>query len=61
MTNVASTIGLIGSGNMASAMVSGWVKADPEMAGRILVTDRGSGRADALGVEVRRSPRGRQP
>lgn len=48
MTNVASTIGLIGSGNMASAMVSGWVKADPEMAGRILVTDRGSGRADAL-------------
>ena len=51
MTNVASTIGLIGSGNMASAMVSGWVKADPEMAGRILVTDRGSGRADALAAE----------
>jgi pyrroline-5-carboxylate reductase len=41
-------IGLLGAGNMASAMVSGWVRADAGMAGRILVTDRGSGRAAAL-------------
>ena len=33
---------------MASAMVSGWVRADPAMAERILVTDRGSGRAAGL-------------
>lgn len=42
------TIGLIGAGNMASAMVDGWVNSDPAAAGRILVTDRGSGRAQAL-------------
>jgi pyrroline-5-carboxylate reductase len=42
------TLGLLGAGNMASAMVRGWVRADPEMAGRIAVTDRGSGRAEAL-------------
>jgi pyrroline-5-carboxylate reductase len=42
------TLGLLGAGNMASAMVRGWVRADPDMAGRILVTDRGSGRAAAL-------------
>jgi pyrroline-5-carboxylate reductase len=50
MSDASPTIGLIGAGNMASAMVSGWVKADPAMAGRILVTDRGSGRAAALAV-----------
>jgi pyrroline-5-carboxylate reductase len=33
---------------MASAMVTGWVRADQAMAGRILVTDRGSGRAASL-------------
>jgi pyrroline-5-carboxylate reductase len=43
-----STIGLIGAGNMASAMVEGFVRADPARAGRILVTDRGSGRAASL-------------
>jgi pyrroline-5-carboxylate reductase len=43
-----STLGLIGSGNIASAMVSGWVAADAGMAERLLVTDRGSGRAEAL-------------
>ena len=48
MSDLTPTIGLIGAGNMASAMISGWVKADPAMAGRILVTDRGSGRAAAL-------------
>jgi pyrroline-5-carboxylate reductase len=54
MSERAPIIGLLGAGNMASAMVSGWVRADPAMAGRILVTDRGSGRAaglaDRLGV-----------
>jgi pyrroline-5-carboxylate reductase len=43
-----TTLGLLGAGNMASAMVRGWVRADASMAGRILVTDRGSGRAEAL-------------
>src|SRR3954451_13931043 len=33
---------------MAGAMVHGWVRADEGMAGRLLVTDRGSGRAAAL-------------
>jgi pyrroline-5-carboxylate reductase len=42
------TLGLLGSGNMASAMVRGWVRADPAMAGRLMVTDRGSGRAAGL-------------
>jgi pyrroline-5-carboxylate reductase len=41
-------LGLIGAGNMASAMVAGWVGADAGMAERLLVTDRGSGRARAL-------------
>jgi pyrroline-5-carboxylate reductase len=44
----AATIGMIGSGNMASAMVEGWVRADAARAQRILVTDRGSGRAARL-------------
>jgi pyrroline-5-carboxylate reductase len=43
-------IGLIGAGNMASAMVDGFVRADPARASRIIVSDRGSGRAAALGV-----------
>jgi pyrroline-5-carboxylate reductase len=48
MNETPVTLGLIGAGNMASAMVRGWVRADPSMADRILVTDRGSGRAEAL-------------
>ncbi len=48
MSERPTTLGLIGAGNMASAMVAGWVGADAGMAGRILVTDRGSGRARAL-------------
>src|SRR4249920_3829973 len=48
MSERAPIIGLLGAGNMASAMVSGWVRADQAMAERILVTDRGSGRAAAL-------------
>lgn len=49
MTNSARiNIGLIGSGNMASAMVQGWVRADPSAAQTIHLTDHGSGRAAAL-------------
>lgn len=33
---------------MASAMVEGWARADPEMAKTITVSDRGSGRAASL-------------
>jgi pyrroline-5-carboxylate reductase len=47
----SSTLGLIGAGNMATAMVRGWVRADSAMAERILVTDRGSGRAQRLADE----------
>jgi pyrroline-5-carboxylate reductase len=43
-----STIGLIGAGNMATAMVEGWVRSDPARGARALVTDRGSGRAVRL-------------
>jgi pyrroline-5-carboxylate reductase len=43
-------IGLIGAGNMAAAMVDGFVRADPARASRIIVSDRGSGRAAALGA-----------
>jgi pyrroline-5-carboxylate reductase len=41
-------LGLLGAGNIASAMVAGWCTADPGMGERIVVTDRGSGRAAAL-------------
>ena len=37
---------------MASAMVTGWVRADPALAARIHLTDRGSGRAARLATEV---------
>jgi pyrroline-5-carboxylate reductase len=43
-----AALGLIGAGNMATAMVRGWCRADESLASRILVTDRGSGRAAAL-------------
>ncbi len=46
-----TTLGLIGAGNMATAMVEGWLKVCPERAGRILVADRGSGRAARLAAE----------
>jgi pyrroline-5-carboxylate reductase len=56
-----SVIGLIGAGNMASAMVDGWVRADAARASRIVVSDRGSGRAGRLaelrGVSVAGSNR----
>jgi pyrroline-5-carboxylate reductase len=51
MHTTTATLGLIGAGNMASAMVRGWVRADPGMSARILVTDRGSGRAARLAGE----------
>jgi pyrroline-5-carboxylate reductase len=49
MTGAASLrMGLIGAGNMASAMVGGWVRDDASMGERIFLTDRGSGRAGKL-------------
>jgi pyrroline-5-carboxylate reductase len=45
-------IGLIGAGNMAGAMVAGWVRDDPSIAARIHLTDRGSGRASMLAAAV---------
>lgn len=45
-------IGFVGSGNMAAAMVAGWVRADPALASRIHLTDKGSGRARALADRV---------
>ena len=48
MSATAPSLGLLGAGNMAAAMVSGWMKADPGMGARILITDRKSGRAAAL-------------
>ena len=51
MSDAATTIGVIGAGNMASAMIQGWTRGEPERAARILVTDRGSGRAARLAAE----------
>ena len=48
MSANAPVLGLLGAGNIASAMVAGWCTADAGMAERIVVTDRGSGRAAAL-------------
>ncbi len=46
---------------MASAMVTGWHRADPDLAARIVLADRGSGRAqrlaDACGATVASSNR----
>jgi pyrroline-5-carboxylate reductase len=52
VTDSALSIGLIGSGNMAAAMVRGWVSADPAIPPHIQLTDRGSGRAAALAEAV---------
>jgi pyrroline-5-carboxylate reductase len=52
MSERPTTLGLLGAGNMASAMVRGWVRADAGMAGRLLVTDRGSGRAAELASKL---------
>lgn len=42
------TLGLIGAGRLASALVQGWVAADPACAERITATDRVAGVAEAL-------------
>ncbi len=53
--NATTVLGSIGAGNMAGAMIEGWLRADPSLAERVLVTDRGSGRAarlaERLGVQ----------
>jgi pyrroline-5-carboxylate reductase len=46
--NETTILGSIGAGNMAGAMIEGWLRDTPELASRILVTDRGSGRAARL-------------
>jgi pyrroline-5-carboxylate reductase len=46
------SIGLIGAGNMGSAMVKGWIKADPGMAGRITITDAVPSSAKRLAKET---------
>ena len=51
MSDAATTIGVIGAGNMASAMVEGWMRAEPERAARILVTDRLLGPRARLAAE----------
>lgn len=54
-------LGLIGAGNMAGAMLAGWHHADPAIASRTVIADRGSGRAAALaskfGLQVAASNR----
>ena len=42
------TLGLIGAGRLAGALVAGWVGADPACAARIVATDRMEGVAEAL-------------
>ena len=54
------TLGLIGAGRLASALVAGWIAADPANTGRIIATDRVDGVAEALaaqqGIGVRATP-----
>ncbi len=54
------TIGLIGAGRLAGALVAGWVAADADCAARIIATDRYEGVAEALasqhGIGVRATP-----
>lgn len=45
-------IGLIGAGNMGSAMVRGWIKADPGMVERITVVDAIQSSAKRLAKET---------
>ena len=57
---MTATLGLIGAGRLASALVAGWVAADPTCAPQILATDRYEGVAEALavhyGIGVRATP-----
>ncbi len=54
------TIGLIGAGRLAGALVAGWIAADADCAARIIATDRYEGVAEALashhGIGVRATP-----
>lgn len=45
-------IGLIGAGNIGTAFVRGWVREDPAMAARILVSDASRFMAERLGEET---------
>lgn len=45
-------IGLIGAGNIGSAFVRGWLRADAGMAGRIIVADASSFMAERLAEET---------
>ncbi len=45
---MTSTLGLIGAGRLAGALVAGWIAADPTCASRIVATDRVEGVAEAL-------------
>lgn len=45
-------IGVLGSGNIGSAFVRGWVRADPALAGRIMVADALPEAAATLGREA---------
>lgn len=49
---INSRIGLIGSGNIGSAFIRGWLKADPSMAPRITVTDAVPAAAGKLSGET---------
>lgn len=51
-STAAPRLGLIGAGNMAAAMVAGWVRSDASLAGKIVLSDRGSGRARRLADEL---------
>lgn len=55
-----AAVGLIGAGRLASALVQGWVAADPANAARIIATDRVDGVAEGVaatyGIGVRATP-----
>ncbi len=49
---IIDKIGIIGSGSIGTAFVKGWVRSDPAMAGRIMVTDAFLPAAENLCREV---------
>lgn len=54
MSSRADTLrlGLIGAGNMASALVAGWARVDEALTRSITVSDRGSGKARHLSEQT---------
>lgn len=48
-----NSIGLIGAGNIGTAFVKGWLKADPAMASRITVADAHRPAAEKLSAEAK--------